>query len=621
MSLEASEIAQRLADCIDSTLTHLLGGNGQKQNKHMCYADKQGGRGKSMKVTLNGPHRGNWRDFNTGERGDLLDLWALSRSINIVDAMVDSQRWLGISPTKQEHNTISKQWTLPKRPNQLVLALNHEKGRDYLINERRISEGALRDYMVCYDCSADAIAFPYLTAAGASPVRYKFLKIERSEHGKKQMWSTKNPEPCLFGWQAIPPVCREAVVTEGEIDALSVASFGGDTYGLSIPNGAGDLSWIDQDYERLSRLDTIYLMLDNDVAGQNNISTIVERLGPHRCLVVAIPEGYKDANDLRASYTKADFDGLLQDARPLDPEGITSIGDIREQVKTAMREGFDNGLAIEMPFPVLHNKLRLRPTEVSLLAGINGHGKTELASQISLCAIQQGYKVGVASLEWSKPLYASRMLRQATCMDAGEISEAYVDHCLDYYDGKMFLFGCTGTNKFDSVLSNMKYLRRRYGIDLFVIDNLAKLGFDEDDYNGQKHVVDALTDFTNEHNCHVMLVLHIRKVQSESIIPDKMDIKGSGAIADMAKTILFIWRHKEKERVSNKKRAGQAISSKEESILAKSDAVFGCVKQNGGEWEGRAYLDFHPVSHRFTDGNGIKPTPFVNYSNLGEDDG
>ena len=65
----------------------------------------------------------------------------------------------------------------------------------------------------------------------------------------------------------------------------------------------------------------------------------------------------------------------------------------------------------------------------------------------------------------------------------------------EWFSDRLWVFKLTGTAKAGRLLEIFAYARRRYGIDLFVIDNLAKCGLDEEDYAGQKDFIDALCDF------------------------------------------------------------------------------------------------------------------------------
>jgi hypothetical protein len=52
--------------------------------------------------------------------------------------------------------------------------------------------------------------------------------------------------------------------------------------------------------------------------------------------------------------------------------------------------------------------------------------------------------------------------------------------------GQLWAFDVAGSAKAQRILEVFSYARRRYGIELFVIDNLTKCGFDDDDYKPEE---------------------------------------------------------------------------------------------------------------------------------------
>ena len=74
-----------------------------------------------------------------------------------------------------------------------------------------------------------------------------------------------------------------------------------------------------------------------------------------------------------------------------------------------------------------------------------------------------------------------------------------------------------------------------------------KCGIAEDDYNGQKRFIEVLCDFVNETEAHVHLVAHSRKHENEEYQGNKLDIKGTGAISDLAWNAFTVWRNKKKD--------------------------------------------------------------------------
>src|SRR5204863_5984351 len=104
----------------------------------------------------------------------------------------------------------------------------------------------------------------------------KYLGIHRPE-GKKQIRVEPNCEPCLFGWQAIPFITRKIIITEGEIDAMSLYQYGKPALSVPFGGGAGDKQkWIEYEFDKLAAFDEIFLCLDQDKEGQTAVKEIIE---------------------------------------------------------------------------------------------------------------------------------------------------------------------------------------------------------------------------------------------------------------------------------------------------------------------------------------------------------
>ncbi len=55
-----------------------------------------------------------------------------------------------------------------------------------------------------------------------------------------------------------------------------------------------------------------------------------------------------------------------------------------------------------------------------------------------------------------------------------------IDSAFKFYDERLWVFGLTGTAKADRLIEIFDYARRRYGIQLFIIDSLMKCGIQGD---------------------------------------------------------------------------------------------------------------------------------------------
>lgn len=598
LTMRAGEIAAELARDAQGVAEHLLPA-GKKQSGYWVCGSVQGEKGKSLAVKLTGPSAGQWKDYAEGTFGDLIDLWAATRSIPLADAIKEAGEYLGVKPAKFS-GPQPERITL-KAPKGATRADADAAVMRWLIDTRQLSAQSVAAYRVA--AKDGAAMLPAFTPEG----EIQYLKFRSVV--EKKFWSEAGGKPCLFGWQAIPERERQVVICEGELDAIAWYSYGYPA--LSPTNGAGNAQWIDAEFDRLARFDQIFLSFDMDDAGRSSVPEIVERLGVDRCYIVELPA--KDANECRIQgISESEIHRAIGAAKSMDPEELVSAAEYAEQVVRLFHPDGEPDPGVRLPWRKAGDRVVLRAGEVSLLGGVNGHGKSELAGHILLDALDSGERCCVASMEFKPERWLRRLTRQAC--GRPEPSDRYIRAVHEWYRGKLWAFSAVGTTKASRILEVFRYAVRRYGIRYFVVDNLAKCGFPEDDYNGQKAFIDQLTDFARDYEAHVQVCVHMRKGESEDKPAGKMDVKGTGAITDMVDTVLVIWRNKKKEedrRVAEQ--AGEPFNEAEHP-----DAVLKCVKQRNGEHEPTLKLWFCGRSHQFLERHGGRAHQYVRWSDAAE---
>lgn len=603
MNMTASDVGRALADRAEQTAKYLLPA-GKRSGAEWCVGSTGGEHGDSLRVHLTGTKAGVWADFASGESGDLLDLWAAVRGLSIGEAMRDAKAYLGLPAEPAFAGTRKATY---RRPEAKELPRGSDsKAFRYLTGERQLTPETLEVFKV--GCKDSTIALP--SYRDGELLFVKYLAVDRDERGKKRIRVEAECEPVLFGWQAIPVTARTVTITEGEIDAMTLSQAG--IPALSVPFGGGTGNkqrWIETEFEHLARFDTIHLALDSDAEGEAATAEIVERLGRHRCRVVAFPEGIKDANQYLQSGAKAsDFARLVDRARTLDPAELKAAADYADDVVARFYPPDDAPSGWLTPWKKLDGKLALRPGEVSIVAGYNGHGKSQLVGHTTLGLLRQGVRACIASMEFRPDAWLARLTRQAAA--ARLPSPDYIRAIHRWYDGRLWVAEVTGRTKAETLIGIFDYARRRYAVEYFVIDNLAKCGLHEDDYNGQKDLIDALTDFARDHQVHVTLVAHNRKGATEMTEPDKMDLKGTGGLSDMADTLIQVWRNKPKENAFAK----AETEAEKLKLGTLPDAKILVAKQRNGEWEGSAALWFDPDTFQFLSGPDCRSFAYVNWS-------
>jgi twinkle protein len=589
--MKAAELAAMLARDAEGVARMLLP-HGKREGHEWRVGSLDGEAGKSMGVHLAGQKAGVFCDFATGEGGDLLDLWAAVNGIGIGEACKQVREFLGIREARVDNPP--REYSRPPRDGIKGLTETH---RAWLCDTRKLPAESVKAYRLA--SKGDEIMFPSLVDGELVAAKYRRLP--------KSFRVDANCEPVLFGWQAVPANARSVVIVEGELDAVAMHALGQPALSVPFGGGTGDkqAKWIASEFDRLAVFDRIYLALDMDGPGQEATAEIVKRLGRERCFVLELPQ--KDANAcLMAGVGKAQMAAIVKVAKTMDPEALRNAGEFTEDVlKEFAKAGVDYGIA--MPWEKLAHKLVIRMGEVVVLAGINGHGKSEVAGQITVNAVRNGWRSCVASMEFRPPKWLKRMVRQGA--GRSDPSQPFVEHAMRWLAESLWVFDATGTAKADQIIETFIYAAKRYGVNLFVIDNLAKCGLDEDDYNGQKDFVDRLTDFAKEQDVAVLLVAHMKKQADENHDGGKMGVKGSGAITDMVDTTLSIWRNKPKEE---KVRKLESIGGVPDGDLESApDAVLTCHKQRNGEDEPKLALWFDKDSHQFMHAPKLRPLTYV----------
>lgn len=603
--MTAADLSEKLWDQVEKVAKFLLP-KGHLEGHEWCAGSVNGEVGKSLKINLNGKKV--WSDFASGDGGDLLDLWVLVRNCQLHDAMREAKEFLGLRDDDRHFEAKKKTFSRPTKKG--VKKANH--CYEYLASRGITRETAeafrVSDAVVWHhdeNREIPAIAFPYIR--NGELLQVKRIGVERPD-GKKLIMAEADCEPCLFGWQALDKSARVLVLCEGEIDCMSYAQMG--LPALSVPFGGGKgakQQWIEYEYHNLDRFDEIWLSLDNDDVGREAAKEIARRLGEHRCRLVELP--HKDINE--CVMAGMDFEAVfecLERAKYFDPDELCSAGDLLQETIDAFEQR-DIGL-FTSPWTSLNRNFKFRAGELTLVNGVNGHGKTELVGHIVVNAMSQGVRTCIASLELKPGKMLARLTRQTICTASPKREEIIMTN--EWFSDRLWVFKLTGTAKAGRLLEIFAYARRRYGIELFVIDNLAKCGLDEEDYTGQKDFIDALCDFKNEHNCHVLLVTHSRKT-NEATPTGKMDVKGTGALTDMPDNVMAVWRNIPRELALRKaERMGHESLDKDEKASVDMPAsMIRLLKQREGEgWLGDISTTFDARSHQFLEGES-KPYNYL----------
>ena len=583
MKGDISDLKRALASQAQSVCNELLPA-GRVTRGEFEIGSIAGEEGKSLKVRVDGPKAGLWTDFAAGKGGDLIDLWCQVRDQGLPEALDDIRSYLGIEKP-QFIQPVKREYKRPERP---AASKPRDAVTDYLIELRNLNQAVIDRYKIA---ELDGnICFPFLR--DGELIMYK---VREPVDGAKPKPLVADCEKILFGWQAIDPNARTVVITEGEIDALSMAVYGYDA--LSVPFGGGGgnkQDWIENEFDNLSRFETIYLALDTDVAGQEAVAEIAKRLGRHRCRVVQLPR--KDANDCLNDGVVDGVHEAVKNAAALDPDQLSKVMDFSDRVVELFYPPNDEPVGHMMPYYVFGRKLVFRPGEVTVWTGATGSGKSQLLSDCLIHWSHNQARVVLASLEMAPAQTLKRMVKQISGIggDNARPTESHIKNCLEWLDPSLLIYNRVGKDTVANMLEAFDYCAAAYGSDTFVIDSLMRCGIPQDDYNAQEQAMFEIVDFAIQRNVHIHLVAHTRKqgAGAEKGPPDNESVKGTMEITANAFNVIGVWRDKDWEKLSVEAEEGTELTDAQQGYLDAGGVVVSVSKQRNGDWTGAKRLHF-----------------------------
>lgn len=552
MRVTVKEISQRLAASAERVATMLFP-QGKIHGGMLEVGGVNGHSGKSLKVHLDGERAGRWKDWAGDEGGDLLDLWAQTKSLSLPAAIQEAKGWLGI----REEPLSSK--TYAKPPKEHAALAENGPAMHWLTTKRMIPAAIVNRFKVRGDSARKAVVFPSYSPAGEL-LNHSYRTLTE----EKEVWQDKGCAPSLWGWHGISPKAwekREILICEGQIDAMSWAAWGVDA--LSIPNGGGR-TWIDYEWPNLEAFQTIYLSFDMDGKSDENLRETILRLGKHRCRVIKLP--YKDANEcLKQGRTAEEAAQWLIGSDYVPMPHLCAPSSFMDKVlerffpSSAEAEGFT--------LPIFTHRrrektFRFRNGELTLWTGTTGHGKSTLLNNVVMAlAFARKERALIVSMETLPPEIIYRLVTG----NSPDVSNAgAVRKCVEFLDKFALFYDKIGHIGEEELFDLLAYAHARYGVRDIVVDSLMRVDGMEEDYPRQTAFVIRCATFAKETGCHFHLVAHPRKSAGDAS-PRSQDIAGSGNLRNNADNVLVLWRNIEKER---KIEDGETCDDEPDAVLS-----------------------------------------------------
>lgn len=444
------------------------------------------------------------------------------------------------------------------------------------LGQRGISKETIDNADVREDKNGNIVFNYYDTNDVLTLTKYRpSHKIDKNK-GELKSWCQKDADttPLLFNMNRIN-VNQPLLVTEGEGDCLAAIE-AGFTNSVSVPFGANNYSWIEENFDWLEQFDSIIICADNDEAGIKMQKECVYRLGSWRTKFVEIPKTcinsqtgnivpIKDLNHVLYYQGKEEVLNLIYSAKD---SPVDTVADFSEIVDLDLDE-IDG---IKTGFAEIDKKLiKLFYGSLTILTGINGSGKSSWISQVICNALDDDKNVYLYSGElpnfqsknWVNYILAGqRNVKQYQTEDGAKywkMSTETKNSINEHYKQRLFIHKDGYPRTASCILKTMEDTTRKYGCKLHIIDNLTAINLecaDDNKYQKQEEFVNNLLDFAKKYNVAIVLVIHPHKIDTMRRLT-KMDIQGISAIIDLAHRIISLYRVSEDDKKGIPKKVGQ----------------------------------------------------------------
>lgn len=355
------------------------------------------------------------------------------------------------------------------------------------------------------------------------------------------------------------------VITEGEIDAMTVSQLQGNKWPVvSLPNGAQAASRaIRNSIDFVTSFEKVVFMFDMDTPGRDASVECAALCKPGQAFIAELP--FKDPNECLVAGEGKAVVSAMWDAKPYRPDGIVNAADLWERVRVPKENN-----SFEYPWEDLQNKtMGARKGELVVLTAGSGVGKSAVVREINYHLLNQGLTVGNIMLEENIDRtalgYMGLELDHPLHLDRGTFTEEELHDAFNRTSGsgRLWLYDHFGSTSASNLLDRVRYLATGCGCDFITLDHLSIAVSDADANNtnlDERKLIDMLMtklrSLVEELGIGLFVISHLRRPSGDvgheqGAVTALSQLRGSHAIAQLADFVIGLERNQQDEENRN----------------------------------------------------------------------
>ena len=221
---------------------------------------------------------------------------------------------------------------------------------------------------------------------------------------------------------------------------------------------------------------------------------------------------------------------------------VSTINDGLENVYSMINENLSGAKAITgtpTGFEKIDSKSGgLQRSDLIIIAGETSQGKTSLAVSIMRNAADFGAKIAMYSMESgvsaNQIMYSRLTDSQLQAVDKG----------IGKISGKGIYFDDRSTSNIDTIISSIRYMKLKYGIDGAIVDYLQILNVNMKGANKEQQMGDVARRLKNLAKELDIWIIALSQLNRDTMnpVPTLARLRDSGQIAEAADVVILIYR-------------------------------------------------------------------------------